>query len=75
MPDRQTVRPLRSTPRLPALACAVAGHALALAWIVVVAPQRPVAWAGRSVAARLAGETSGASVTLPWARLPALPWL
>lgn len=42
---------------------------------VVVTPQRPVACAGRSVAARLAGETSEASVTLPWARLTTLPWL
>jgi hypothetical protein len=42
---------------------------------VVVTPHRPVACAGRSVAARLAGEISEASVTLPWARLPDLPWL
>ncbi|SDF25271.1 hypothetical protein SAMN05660662_1558 [Blastococcus aurantiacus] len=42
---------------------------------VVVTPQRPVACAGRSVAARLAGETSEANVTLPWARLTTLPWL
>ena len=42
---------------------------------VVVTPERPVACAGRSVAARLAGETSEASVTLPWARLHTLPWL
>ncbi|RBY77054.1 hypothetical protein DQ239_12910 [Blastococcus sp. TF02-09] len=42
---------------------------------VVVTPQRPVACAGRSVAARLAGETSEASVTLPWERLAGLPWL
>ncbi len=42
---------------------------------VVVTPQRPVACAGRSVAARLSGETSEASVTLPWARLSTLPWL
>ena len=42
---------------------------------VVVTPQRPVACAGRSVAARLAGETSEARVTLPWARLHILPWL
>lgn len=42
---------------------------------VVVTPHRPVAGAGRSVAARLAGETSEASVTLPWERLPALSWL
>lgn len=42
---------------------------------VVATPERPVACAGRSVAARLAGETSEASVTLPWARLTTLPWL
>jgi hypothetical protein len=42
---------------------------------VVVTPHRPVACAGRSVAARLAGESSEASVTLPWARLADLPWL
>lgn len=42
---------------------------------VVVTPYRPVACAGGSVAARLAGETSEASVTLPWGRLPDLPWL
>jgi hypothetical protein len=42
---------------------------------VVVTPERPVACAGRSVAARLAGETSEARVTLPWARLHTLPWL
>ena len=42
---------------------------------VVVTPQRPVACAGRGVAARLAGETSEASVTLPWALLDTLPWL
>jgi hypothetical protein len=41
---------------------------------VVVTPERPVACAGRSVAARLAGETSEARVTLPWARLHTLPW-
>ncbi|MGY1751709.1 hypothetical protein [Blastococcus sp. SYSU D01042] len=42
---------------------------------VVVTPHRPVACAGRGVAARLAGETSEASVTLPWERLADLPWL
>lgn len=42
---------------------------------VVVTPHRPVACAGRGVAARLAGETTEASVTLPWARLADLPWL
>ena len=42
---------------------------------VVVTPHRPVACAGRAVAARLAGESSESSVTLPWARLADLPWL
>ncbi len=41
----------------------------------VVTPHRPLACAGRSVAARLAGETPEVSVTLPWARLSDLPWL
>jgi hypothetical protein len=42
---------------------------------VVVTPERPVACAGPSIAARLAGETTEASVTLPWRRLADLPWL
>jgi hypothetical protein len=42
---------------------------------VVVTPDRPVACAGRGIAARLAGETTEASVTLPWRRLNDLPWL
>jgi hypothetical protein len=42
---------------------------------VVVTPHRPVACAGGGIAARLAGETSEASVTLPWSRLAELPWL
>lgn len=42
---------------------------------VVVTPHRPVACAGRGVAARLAGETTEAGVTLPWERLADLPWL
>jgi hypothetical protein len=42
---------------------------------VVVTPRRPVACAGPAIAARLAGETSEASVTLPWAQLAGLPWL
>jgi hypothetical protein len=42
---------------------------------VVVTPRRPVACAGPAIAARLAGETTEASVTLPWSRLPGLPWL
>jgi hypothetical protein len=41
---------------------------------VVVTPQRPVACAGPAIAARLAGETTEASVTLPWRRLVDLPW-
>ena len=42
---------------------------------VVVTPQRPVACAGPGVAARLAGETAEASVTLPWRALADLPWI
>jgi hypothetical protein len=42
---------------------------------VVVTPHRPVACAGAAIAARLAGETPEPSVTLPWSRLPELPWL
>ena len=42
---------------------------------VVVTPRRPVACAGPAVAARLAGETTEASVTLPWRRLADLPWI
>lgn len=42
---------------------------------VVVTPHRPVACAGPGIAARLAGETTEASVTLPWSRVPELPWL
>ena len=42
---------------------------------VVVTPHRPVACAGPGIAARLAGETTEASVTLPWSRLADLPWL
>jgi hypothetical protein len=41
---------------------------------VVVTPRRPVACAEAAVAARLAGETTEASVTLPWRRLADLPW-
>jgi hypothetical protein len=40
----------------------------------VVTPERPVACAGRGIAGRLAGETTEASVTLPWSALPELPW-
>jgi hypothetical protein len=42
---------------------------------VVVTPRRPVACAGAAVAARLAGETTEASVTLPWRHLADLPWV
>ncbi|WP_324276135.1 hypothetical protein [Blastococcus brunescens] len=42
---------------------------------VVVTPRRPVACAGPSIAARLAGETTEASVTVPWTHLADLPWL
>lgn len=42
---------------------------------VVTTPRRPVACAGRAVAARLAGEISESSVTLPWARVAELPWI
>lgn len=42
---------------------------------VVVTPHRPVACAMPGVAARLAGETTEAGVTLPWQRLADLPWL
>jgi hypothetical protein len=42
---------------------------------VVVTPHRPVACAGPAVAARLAGETTEASVTLPWRALADLPWI
>lgn len=42
---------------------------------VVVTPNRPVACApGGGVAARLAGQTSEPSVTLPWLALRDLPW-
>lgn len=42
---------------------------------VVVTPHRPVACAGPGIAARLAGETTEASVTLPWQDLAHLTWL
>jgi hypothetical protein len=42
---------------------------------VVVTPQRPVAGAGPAIASRLAGETTEASVTLPWRRLSDLSWI
>ena len=42
---------------------------------VVVTPRRPVACARPAIAARLAGETTEASVTLPWRHLADLPWI
>jgi hypothetical protein len=42
---------------------------------VVVTPDRPVACAGPGIAARLAGEITESSVTLPWRCLPDLPWI
>jgi hypothetical protein len=42
---------------------------------VVVTPHRPVACAGPGIAARLAGETPEASVTMPWQDLADLPWI
>jgi hypothetical protein len=42
---------------------------------VVVTPHRPVACAGPGIAARLAGESTEASVTLPSGRLADLPWI
>ena len=42
---------------------------------VVVTPHRPVACAGPGIAARLAGETTEASLTLPWQELTDLPWI
>ena len=42
---------------------------------VVVTPHRPVACARRNIAARLAGETGEASVTLPWQDLARLRWI
>jgi len=41
---------------------------------VVVTPGRPVAWAPRAVAARLAGEGVEPCVVLPWRQLADLPW-
>jgi hypothetical protein len=42
---------------------------------VVVTPHRPVACAGPAIAARLAGETTEASITLPWQDLLDLTWI
>lgn len=42
---------------------------------VVITPHRPVACAEPAIAARLAGETTEACVTLPWRSLADLPWI
>jgi hypothetical protein len=78
---------LWSHPELPVLATAalvdpermrrrIAAVGLAMADMhVVVTPHRPVACADQGIAARLAGETTEASVTLPWQDLADLPWI
>jgi hypothetical protein len=63
------ITPERMLSRLAAIGLDTAGMH------VVVTPHRPVACAGPGIAARLAGETTEASVTLPWSRLADLPWL
>jgi hypothetical protein len=63
------ITPERMLARLAAVGLDTAGMH------VVVTPHRPVACAGPGIAARLAGETTEASVTLPWSRLAELPWL
>jgi hypothetical protein len=63
------IAPERMLSRLAAIGLDTAGMH------VVVTPHRPVACAGPGIAARLAGETTEASVTLPWTRLSDLPWL
>jgi hypothetical protein len=60
-PDRMRERVLAVGLRVPELA-------------VVVTPHRPVACAAPAVAARLAGDATDDRVTLPWLRLPELPW-
>jgi hypothetical protein len=62
------------TPELMIQRIAAAGVAMA-DMHVVVTPERPVACAGPAIAARLAGEISESSVTLPWSRLADLPWI
>lgn len=42
---------------------------------VVVTPSRPVACAGPTISARLAGETAEACVILPWRSVADLPWI
>ena len=78
---------LWSHPELPVLATAalvapervlgrITAAGLAMADMhVVVTPHRPVACAGPGIAARLAGETPEASVTLPWQELADLSWI
>jgi hypothetical protein len=78
---------LWSHPAVPVLATAalvapeqmlgrVAGAGLSMPDMhVVVTPHRPVACAGPGIAARLAGETTEASVTVPWRNLSCIPWL
>jgi hypothetical protein len=78
---------LLSHPSFPVLATAalvapelmiarIAAAGIAMADMhVVVTPERPVACAAPSIAARLAGESTEASVTLPWRALVDLPWL
>ncbi len=70
-------------PLLASAACSSPEHVLARAARlglrlsdarVVVTPGRPVAWAEPQVAARLAGETAEACVTLPWRELAELAW-
>jgi hypothetical protein len=63
------ITPERMLARLTAIGLDTAGMH------VVVTPHRPVACAGPGIAARLAGETTEASLTLPWSRLAELPWL
>lgn len=41
---------------------------------VVITPGRPVAWANRSVAGRLSGETAEPCAVLPWRTVADLPW-
>ena len=78
--------PCGRTATVPVLATGVAGGSGADAraasrppgWTstdmhVVVTPHRPVACAGPGIAARLAGETTEASVTLPWRASPTCP--
>lgn len=73
------VHPVLATAALVAperMVARIAGAGLAMADMhVVVTPHRPVACAGPGIAARLAGETTEASVTLPWQELTRLSWI